>query len=357
MQDEFNALQSAETWALVPPNLSQNLVWCKWVFRIKREPDGSVDRYNVRLVAKGYNQQKGIDYSDTFCPMAKPVTIRILLTLVVQSNWFLHQLDVSNAFLHGILKENVFMTEPSGFIDQDHPNHVCHIKKSLYGLKQAPQAWLEKLQSALIYMGFQAFQSDHSLFVIHKPVLVLVLVYVDDILVTGPSSTASSAVISQLSVQFHVKDLGDLHYFLGLEVQMSSARIFIHQSKYVLDLLKRTKMDGAKPCVTPLGSAKLDHTGALLKDHAEYRTIVGALQYLTWTRPDLSFPIDLICQFMHSPRDQHLQAVKWILRYLKGSFGHGFKRFHPLLHSKPFMMLIEPIVLGIYDQLGFLCLS
>ena len=317
MQDEFNALQHTGTWTLVPPSPSHNLVGCKWVFRIKRKHDGSVDRYKARLVAKGYNQHEGVDFSDTFCPVAKPVTIRILLTLAVQSNWFLHQLDVSNAFLHGVLKENVYMTQPSGFVDQDYPDYVCHLKKSLYGLKQAPRAWFEKLQSALISLGFHASQSDHSLFIIQQPVLVLVLVYVDDIIVTGPSSSHCNNVISKLSDLFPVKDLGDLHYFLGLEVQRSSSGIFIHQSKYVLDLLKRSHMDGAKPCTTPLGSAKLDLSGPLLSDPAEYRSLVGALQYLTWTRPDLSFAVNLVCQFMHSPREQHLQAVKTNFTLLK----------------------------------------
>lgn len=145
MQDEFNALQTTGTWKLVPPNSTYNIVGCKWVFRIKRKLDGFVDIYKARLVSKRYNQQEGINYSDTFSPVTKSVTIRILLTLAAQSNWFIHQLDVSNAFLHGFLKENVYMSQPLGFIDQDHPNHVCHLQKSLYGLKQEPRAWFEKL--------------------------------------------------------------------------------------------------------------------------------------------------------------------------------------------------------------------
>ncbi|KAM1217235.1 hypothetical protein ACFX2J_013437 [Malus domestica] len=215
------------------------------------------------------------------------------------------------------------MTQPSGFIDQENPNYVCHLQKSLYGLKQAPQAWFEKLQTLFLLLGFRTSQSDHSLFILHQPVLVLVLVYVDDIIVTSPSSTHCNDVISKLNAQFPVKDLGDLHYFLGLEVQRSSSGIFIHQSKYILDLLKRSHMDGAKPCLTPLGSTKLDLSGLFLSDPAEYRSIVRALQYLTWTRPDLSFVVNLVCQFMHSPREQHFQAVKRILRYLKGTLGLG----------------------------------
>ena len=145
----------------------------------------------------------------------------------------------------------------------------------------------------------------------------------NDILVTGPSSQTCQSVISELSALFPIKDLGPLHYFLGIEVKRSSKGIFICQTKYILDLLHKAKMDGAKSCVTPLSTSKLDHSSPLLDDPTEYRSLVGALQYLTWTRPDLSFAVNLVCQFMHCPRVSHLQAVKRILRYLKGSIECG----------------------------------
>ncbi|KAM1075302.1 hypothetical protein ACFX2B_019932 [Malus domestica] len=149
------------------------------------------------------------------------------------------------------------------------------------------------------------------------------LVYVDDILVTGPDSSLCSLFIQNLSDIFPVKDLGPLHYFLGLEIQRSSTCLFLHQTKYLLDLLRKTNMAGAKPCCTPLGFNKLDHSGHLFSNPTEYRSIVGGLQYLTWTRPDISFAVNQICQFMHAPRDQHMQAAKRILRYLKGTVSEG----------------------------------
>ena len=179
MQEEFNALLNNGTWSLVPSSSSQNLVGCKWVFRIKRKPDGSIDRYKARLVAKGFHQQEGLDYTETFSPVAKPVTIRIFLTLAAQYDWFLNQLDVSNAFLHGTLTESVFMQQPPGFQDSTQPNSVCRLHKSLYGLKQAPRAWYEKLHGALLSLGFVGSQSDHSLFVKTDPHLVLILIYVE----------------------------------------------------------------------------------------------------------------------------------------------------------------------------------
>ncbi|TQD68987.1 hypothetical protein C1H46_045480 [Malus baccata] len=243
--------------------------------------------------------------------------------MAVQYDWFLHQLDISNAFLHGNLQEDVFMQQPPGFIDPSKPSYVCQLQKSLYGLKQAPRAWYDKLFHALVSLGFTNSQSDCSLFVKLQPFPVLVLVYVDDILVTGPNTSLCQSFIQQLSSLFPVKDLGPLHYFLGLEVHRSADGIFLSQSKYALDLLVKTSMAGCKPCPTPLGTQKLDHTGALLADPKEYRSIVGALQYLTWTRPDLSFAVNQVCQFLHCPRDSHFQAVKRILRFLKGSLDQG----------------------------------
>ncbi|XP_070672584.1 uncharacterized mitochondrial protein AtMg00810-like [Malus domestica] len=243
--------------------------------------------------------------------------------MAVQFDWFLNQLDVSNAFLNGTLSEDVFMKQPLGFEDPIKPAHVCHLQKSLYGLKQASRAWYDKLHSALSSMGFIGSQNDHSLFIKRDHVLVFVLVYVDDILVTGPSSQAFQATITHLSSLFPIKDLGPLHYFLGLEVKRSSTGIFLSQTKYILDLLQKAKMDGAKASATPLSTSKLDHSSPLLFDPIEYRALVGGLQYLTWTRPDLSFAVNLVCQFMHSPRHSHFQAVKRILRYLKGSLDLG----------------------------------
>lgn len=153
--------------------------------------------------------------------------------------------------------------------------------------------------------------------------MVIVIVYVDDILVTCPNASLCQLFIQKLSAIFLVKDLGPLHYFLGLEVQKTSEGIFLHQPKYLLDLLEKTNMEGSKPCCTPLSSIKLDYSGPLLSNPTEYRSIVGGLQYLTWTRPDLSFVVNQICQFMHAPKEQHMKAAKRVLKFLKGSITQG----------------------------------
>ena len=229
MKEEFQALQSTGTWDLVPSHPSLNLVGCKWVFKVKHKPDGSIERYKARLVAKGFHQQEGLDFSETFSPVAKPTTIRILLSLAVSYDWFVHQLDVSNDFLHGTFKEDVYMIQPPGFVDPTKPHHVCKLNRSLYGLKQAPRAWYEAFYKALLSLGFASSCSDTSLFIKTDSNITFILVYVDDIIITGSSSSVCQSIIGQLQTMFPVKDLGDLHYFLGIEVHRSDKGLFLNQ--------------------------------------------------------------------------------------------------------------------------------
>jgi histone deacetylase 1/2 len=150
MSAEFTVLTSNDTWELVPPSLHQNLVGCRWVFWLKRKPNGSIDRYKARLVAKGFHQRPSLDYTETFNPVVKPTTIRIVLCLALQHGWLITQLDVNNAFLQGSLSEKVYMAQPRGFIDAQLPHHVCRLRKAIYGLKQAPRAWYNELATFLI---------------------------------------------------------------------------------------------------------------------------------------------------------------------------------------------------------------
>ncbi|XP_073358374.1 uncharacterized protein [Aegilops tauschii subsp. strangulata] len=328
MEQEVQALHKNDTWRLVPPVPGVNVIDSKWVFKVKRHANGSIERYKARLVAKGFKQRYGLDYEDTFSPVIKPTTIRLLLSLAVTRGWFLRQLDVQNAFLHGILEEEVYMRQPPGFVDPARPHHLCRLVKALYGLKQAPRAWHARLGSVLRALGFTPSTTDTSLFLLQRPeVMMYLLVYVDDIILISSSDAAADRLVTALSDNFAVKDLGALHFFLGLEVSRSSAGLTLTQKKYSLDLLRRAGMLQCKHAVTPMSAT--DRLSALYGDSlsyddaTEYRSLVGGLQYLTITRPDISYAVNRVCQFLHAPGTSHWSAVKRILRYvcLTASYG------------------------------------
>ena len=282
MEQEFQALLKNDTWQLVPPVSGVNIIDSKWVFKVKRHADGSIERYKARLVAKGFKQRYGLDYEDTFSPVIKPTTIRLLLSLAVTRGWFLRQLDVQNAFLHGVLEEEVYMRQPPGFVDPARPNHLCRLFKALYGLKQAPRAWHARLGSVLRALGFIPSTADTSLFLLQRPeVTMYLLVYVDDIILISSSDVAADRLVAALSGDFAVKDLGALHFFLGLEVSRSSAGVTLTQKKYALDLLRRAGMLNCKPATTPMSAtdrlSALDGDPLSPDDATEYRSLVGGL--------------------------------------------------------------------------------
>jgi len=277
MDAEYGALMHNKTWHLVPPQKGRNVIGCKWVYKIKRKKDGSLDRYKARLVAKGFKQRYGIDYEDTFSPVVKHSTIRIILSLAVSRGWNLRQLDVQNAFLHGYLEEEVYMQQPPGYEDSTRLGYVCKLDKALYGLKQAP-----RLSNKLTSLGFQVSKADTSLFFLNKNDLTMfVLVYVDNIIVVSSTGKATDALLRQLKSEFALKDLGELHYFLGIEVSKVHDGLVLTQDKYASDLLKRVGMSNCKPVSAPLcTSEKLSlHEGSPLgpKDSTHYRSVVGAL--------------------------------------------------------------------------------
>ncbi|KAA0054997.1 putative mitochondrial protein [Cucumis melo var. makuwa] len=253
MKEEYDALLKQGTWKLtsLPPN--KPAIGCEWVYKIRRNPDGTITRHKARLVAKGYHQQEGIDFEETFIPIVKKPTVRIVLSLATHFEWKLRQLDVKNSFLHGELREEVYMQQPQGFVDKTRPNLVCKLRKSLYGLKQAPRAWFECFTAHLLTLGFNASNDNSSLFVrkIGKSTTYLLL-YADDIIITGNNHPYIDVLISQLQQKFDTTDLGMSKYFLGLEILRNSSGIFVTQTKYAKDVLQRFGMNGCKPCNTPI---------------------------------------------------------------------------------------------------------
>ncbi|KAK2978061.1 hypothetical protein RJ640_015699 [Escallonia rubra] len=219
MTEEINALLRNGTWSLVPYHSNMNVVGCKWVFCVKKKADGSLERYKARLVAKGFHQQPGADFRETFSPVVKHTTIHTILNIAITHGRPLRHLDVNNAFLHGTLYEDVYMCQPLGFEDPSHPHHVCKLHRSIYSLKQAPRAWFNHLSSFLVFLDFVPSQTDLSLFVWNSSdIISYILVYVDDIIVTGNSTSHILSLIQSLGTEFSLKDLGSLQYFLGIEV-------------------------------------------------------------------------------------------------------------------------------------------
>ncbi|CAL8119796.1 unnamed protein product [Prunus armeniaca] len=326
MDEKMLALKKNQTWDLVSLPQGKRPVGCIWIFTIKHKVDGTIDRYKARLVAKGYTQTYGVDYQETFAPVAKISTVRILISLAANLDWPLQQFDVQNAFLHGELKEEVYMNLPPGFDLSENPNLVCKLRKSLYGLKQSPRAWFGKFSCAMKKYGYRQSNADHTLFLKRRKGKVTVLImYVDDMIITGDDTEEIDKLKHYLSTEFEMKDLGGLKYFLGIEVARSQQGIFLSQRKYVLDLLNETGMLGCKPADTPIVQ---NHNLEILPDQVptnkdRYQRLVGRLIYLSHTRPDIAYDVSVVSQFMHSPSEVHMEAVMRILQYLKSAPGKG----------------------------------
>ncbi|CAL1382055.1 unnamed protein product [Linum trigynum] len=325
MNTEFSDLVANGTWELtfLPPG--KKAIDSKWVYKIKYLPTGSIERFKARVVAKGYTQVEGIDYHDTFAPVAKLVTVRCLLAVAVTKGWHIHQLDVNNAFLHGDLDEEVYMKIPQGFA-QPGDTRVCLLRKSIYGLKQASRNWYKKFSAALLELRFRQSHADHSLFILRTDrSFVVALIYVDDVILAGDDLVFIQSVKTFLHDRFTIKDLGPLKYFLGIEVARSGKGIVLNQRKYVLDILADTGFQATCPSSTPIEqNHQLGRTPSPpAPDPAAFRRLVGRLLYLTVTHPDITYAVNILSQAVHAPTQAHLDAAHRVLRYLKASPGCG----------------------------------
>ncbi|GJS88300.1 putative RNA-directed DNA polymerase [Tanacetum coccineum] len=325
MKQEIQALEENKTWTLEELPKGKRAIDSKWVYKIKYKPNGDVERYKARLVAKGCTQMEGVDFHETFAPVAKLVTVRTLLTVAVKRNWHIHQLDVNNAFLHGDLNEDVYMKLPEGFGKQD-DNRVCKLKKSLYGLKQASRNWYQKFTHSLLDVGFKQSHADHSLFIFkEKDAFVAALIYVDDVVLVGNDPHKIQATKGFLDKRFSIKDLGPLKYFLGIEVAKTKEGMVLSQRKYTLDILEDVGMTGCRPSTFPMEqNLKLDKCDkAACVDGNQYRRLIGKLLYLQATRPDITYAVNILSQFVSDPRQPHMDAANRVLCYLKGTPGQG----------------------------------
>eukprot|EP00253_Pinus_taeda_P022507 PITA_22507 len=286
MNEEYNSIMKNDTWELTKFPKNKVPIGCKWLYKSKFNVDGSIDKHKAKLVAKGYSQKEGIDYEDTFVPVAKLNTIRIMIALATKYNWKMHQLDVKSAFLNGELKEEVYLVQLEGFVKQGHEHLVCRLKKALYGLKQAPKSWYVKIDSFFYEKGFMRSKNDPNLYIKEDEGknVALISVYVDDLIITGNACKLIEEVKNQLSHVFEMKDLGELHSCLGLEVWRESGYF---DSDWDVNLDDRKSTTGY---VFNIGSrliswsSEKQPTVSLSSTEAEYKALCSATCEAIWLR-------------------------------------------------------------------------
>uniref|UniRef100_A0A251UJX2 Putative ribonuclease H-like domain-containing protein n=1 Tax=Helianthus annuus TaxID=4232 RepID=A0A251UJX2_HELAN len=326
MDREIQSILKNGTWDIVDPPKGQKPIGVKWIYKTKYDEHGNVSKHKARLVAKGYNQKYGIDYQDVFAHVIRFDTIRLVLALVAQHGWHLHQMDVKMAFLNGNLKEQVYIDQPEGYVKKGEERKVCHLKKALYGLKQAPRAWYIRIDEYFRSHGFKKCIYEHTLFTkISKHSRIIICLYVDDLILASDSLNMIEELKESMKCEFEMTDLGNLHYFLGMEVNYDNGNIMPSQQKYARNLLEKFKMENCHALSTPmeygLKLSKEDPGDEV--DQNIYRSLVGCLMYLTNTRPDILFAVNKLTQFMERPKKSHWEARKRILRYIKGTTNHG----------------------------------
>ncbi|GKC64479.1 retrovirus-related pol polyprotein from transposon TNT 1-94, partial [Tanacetum coccineum] len=318
----LNQFVANDVWELVPLPMSQSVIETKWVFKNKLDENGIVSRNKARLVAQGYNQQEGIDYDETYVPIARLESIRILLAIACTNDFKLYQMDVNSAFLNGFINEEVYVAQPPGFNDFQKPNYVYKLKKALYGLKQAPKAWYDRLKSFLIKYKYSMGMVDNILFTKKsKSHLIIVQIYVEDIIFGSTSQNLCDDFAKIMHDEFEMSMMRELNFFLGLQIKQTEDEIFFNQSKYIKEMLKKFGLEDFKPTKTPMSTEiKLtEDDEANSMDSSKYQCMIGSLLYLTASTPDIMFSVCLCACFQENPKTIHLEAVKRKFRYIRGT--------------------------------------
>ena len=335
MDREMNTLNDAGTWETVPRPADRNIVGSKWVFRIKRKSDGDVDKYKARLVARGFTQIYGTDYFETYSPVAKLTSFRTILALAAREDWDIDCFDFDGAYLNGELSEDeeIYMENPPGYDEDD--DTVKRLKKSLYGLKQAGRKWYDTLKRTLADLGFRVSNADPGVFHAHDgdhPTIIAV--HVDDCAITGSSPELLQDYKQKINDRHSITDLGPIHWLLGIKVtrDREAHTISLSQESYIDTILNRFDLNEAKTIPTPIipgilystKDAPADETEAARMAKIPYREAIGSLMYASVaTRPDISFAVSTLSQFLENPGEAHWEAVKRIFRYLAGTKGHA----------------------------------
>jgi hypothetical protein len=333
MNSEMNSLVKNQTWELTDLPANAQAIPCKWVYKTKMNPDGSVEKHKARLVVKGFNQRKGIDYSQTFSPVARHSTIRSVLSIAAIGDMHLKQFDVSTAFLYGELDETVFMKQPQGY--SDGTNRVCRLKKSLYGLKQAPRCWNKRFQAFLMKHNFKTSAADPCLYMRwQNEKQILLALYVDDGLVAATDVQELDSFLSQLKSEFEIT-IKEATYFLGIEIKREQdGSIKISQPAYAKKVLERFGFENCKSVATPMIKNLEDSfESGKVESNFPYRELVGALMFLmTGTRPDLAYSVGYLSRVLDKSTTEDIVRAKRVLRYVAGTIDKGIvyqPRYNP----------------------------
>lgn len=327
---EYSALLANDTWTLVDCPKGVTPIPGKWVFKIKRNAMGQIESFKCRFVIKGYRQEYGTHYLETFAPVARHTTIRCVFAVAAANDWDLLHLDTNTAFLLGELKEDIYMLQPEGFVHD--PTKVCKLKKSLYGLKQAPYVWHKTLHAAFAKHGFTVSLSDQSVLILrHSDVKTFAMIYVDDQIITGPNSALNAQIKDILLATFPGKDLGEAQFFVGVRLQRDRERrlLKMSQTRHIDDLVTMFQQSDSNPTPIPMGTGGLELSlegsePLAVKDKGNYSSLVGSLLYLSMvTRPDIAYAVGLLTRYMSNPTKHHWKAAIQVLRYLKSTRTYG----------------------------------
>ncbi|GJR61175.1 retrovirus-related pol polyprotein from transposon TNT 1-94 [Tanacetum coccineum] len=326
MQEEIHEFRRLRVWELVSCPDKVMLIKLKWIHKVKTDEFGEVLKNKARLVAQGFRQEEGIDFEESFAPVARIEAIRIFIANEANKNLKIFQMDVKTAFLDGQLKEEVYVSQPEGFVDRDNPSHVYKLKKALYGLKQSPHAWYDILSSFLLSQHFSKGVVDPMLFIRKAGNdLLLVQIYVDDIIFASTNTAMCNEFANLMTTKFKMSMMGQISFFLGLQISQSLRGIFLNQSKYASKIIKKYGLLTSDSVDTPMVEKnKLDNNLQRTPvDATLYRGMIGSLMYLTSSRPNLIYAVCLCARYQAKPTKKHLNAVKRIFRYLKETINMG----------------------------------
>lgn len=322
MKREMDAVEKNGTWQLTKLPPGHKVIGLKWIFKIKKDITEEVLKYKARIVAKGYVQQQGLDFEEIFAPVTRLETVRMILALAANKGWEVHHLDVKTAFLNGEIQEEVYVSQPEGFVHKGKEHLVYKLAKALLSLRQAPRAWYAKLNKCLEQLGFEKCPYEHAVYKKRtRREILIITVYVDDLLVTGTNTALIEKFKAAMNEVFEMSDLGKLSHYLGIEVKQQTGCIELKQTAYVKRILEKAGMRDCNPVKYPMDpkvSINKDEDGKLV-EVTQFKSLVGGLRYLVHTRPDIAFSVGIISYFMEKPTTIHLNAAKRILRYIKGT--------------------------------------